>query len=69
MNSLMSSGTLALIYRQILGSESRYVTLNVVRPKNDRDHIVMGVLNIDEQIKREQSMLEENRVSVRSLRH
>lgn len=62
LQNLKSSGTITLIYRQLLGEESRYVTLNVVCPKNDRNHIVMGVMNIDEQIKREQSMLAENEV-------
>ncbi len=61
LRNLEQSGNVALTYRQILGDDYRYVTMNVVRPKNDRDHIVMGVMNIDVQMRREQSMLEENK--------
>ena len=58
--NLRESGTAALTYRQQLGDGTKYVTLNAVIPKNDPAHIVIGVLNIDAQMKREQTIIEEN---------
>ena len=59
---LEEDGSLSLTYRQLLGNSSRFVNTTIVHPKNDPDHIIMGVLNIDAQIKREQAMLEESRI-------
>ncbi len=59
LHNLKQSGTVSLTYRQMLADRSQYVTMIVVRPKNDKRHIVMGVINIDAQMRREQSMLEE----------
>ena len=61
LQNLKESGSLSLTYRQQLGDTSKYVAMNVVRPKNDPEHIVMGVMNIDAQIRREQSLLAESR--------
>ena len=58
--NLKANGTVALTYRQQLGDGIKYVSLNAVVPKNDPAHIVMGVLNIDSQMKREQSIIEES---------
>ena len=60
MQNLRENGTVALTYRQILGDGIKYVSLNAVVPKNDPAHIVMGVLNIDSQMKREQSIIEKS---------
>lgn len=60
VSNLRQSGTVVLTYRQQLGDDIKYVSLNVVVPKNDPAHIVIGVLNIDAQMKREQSIMEEN---------
>ena len=57
LRSVEEGRTLTLSYRQMLGDSIRYVSMNVVRPKNDMDHIVMGVMNIDAQIRREQTIL------------
>lgn len=62
LHHLMESGSLTLTYRQMLGDRSQYVSMIVVRPKNDENHIVMGVINVDAQIRREQSILEESKV-------
>ena len=59
--NLEESGSLAFTYRQVLGERTVYVSMNVVRPKNDPMHIVMGVMNVDAQVRREQSILEESR--------
>ena len=50
---LDTEGSMTMTYRQQLGNEIVYVSLMVVRPKNDNDHIIMGVTNIDAQVKRE----------------
>ena len=60
LRKLYRSGVVTLSYRQQLGKDIKHVSLNVVKPKNDPDHIVMGLLNIDAQTKREQSLLEKN---------
>ena len=60
LTNLKATGTVALTYRQQLGDGIKYVSLNAVIPKNDPSHIVVGVLNIDTQMKREQSIIEEN---------
>ena len=58
--NLDKTGTVSLTYRQSLGDEIKYVTLNIIRPKNDDSHIVMGILNIDAQMKHEQSILKQS---------
>ena len=60
LKNLKHSGMVVLTYRQQLGDDIKYVTLNVIRPKNDPDHIVMGLLNVDAQMKREQSILKQS---------
>ena len=60
LKNLRETGTVALNYRQQLGDGIKYVSLNAVVPKNDPAHIVMGVLNIDAQMKREQTIIEES---------
>ena len=60
MSHLAESGSLSLIYRQLLDGRQQYVNLMVVRPKNDPGHIVMGVFNTDAQVRREQKIESEN---------
>lgn len=60
LRHLEQSGSISLTYRQRLGDSVRFVTLNVVRPKNDLQHIVMGLMDVDSQVRREQEMLEKN---------
>ncbi|SCW26692.1 diguanylate cyclase (GGDEF) domain-containing protein [Ruminococcaceae bacterium YRB3002] len=60
LQHLDEAGSVSITYRQQLGGDTAYVTLYAVRPENDTEHIVMGVLNIDAQIKREQHMLEQS---------
>ena len=62
LRHLEESGSLTLTYRQLLGERSQYVSMFVVRPKNDPNHIVVGVLNVDAQIRREQSMMAESKI-------
>ncbi len=62
LRHLEQTGNVTLTYRQLLGDGTKYVTTSIVRPKNDPDHIVMGVSNVDAQMKREQEMLEKNAI-------
>ena len=62
LRHLEEGGSMTLTYRQLLGDRSQYVTLAVVHPKNDPKHVVMGVMNVDAQIRREQSMLAESKI-------
>lgn len=62
LRNLELTGNVTLTYRQLLGDGTKYVTTSIVRPKNDPDHIVMGVANVDAQMKREQEMLEKNQI-------
>ena len=56
---LEQTGSMTVTYRQILDGRPQYVTLLAVRPKNDNKHIIMGVFNVDAQIRREQTMARE----------
>ena len=60
LNNLKAEGTVTLTYRQHLGGEIKYVTLNAIFPPNDPAHIIVGVMNIDDQVKREKTLVEEN---------
>lgn len=54
-------GSVTDTYRQQLGDRTKYVTMTVVRPENDINHLIMGVMNIDERMRREQQLIDENR--------
>ena len=62
LGKLGATGTSSMTYRQMLDGRPQYVTMHVVRPLNDTDHVVIGVLNVDAQIRREQTMAEESAV-------
>ncbi|MBR6046083.1 MAG: GGDEF domain-containing protein [Ruminococcus sp.] len=58
---LERSGSMTFVYRQMLGGEYQYMSMIVVKPKNDEKHIVIGVFNIDQQRRREENMEKQNR--------
>ena len=60
LSMLTQTGMVSFTYKQLLDGRSQYVTMNVVRPKNDTHRIVIGVLNIDAQIRREQAAQQES---------
>ena len=62
LETLDQTGLMSLTYRQMLGGRSQYVTMLAVRPKNDEKRIIIGVVNVDAQIRREQSMVKEKEV-------
>lgn len=58
LNDIDIAGSLNLTYRQLLDGRPQYVSLTAVKPKNDPDHVVMGVLNIDAAKRREMAFRE-----------
>ncbi len=60
LDIMAQEGALAITYRQVIDGQSRYLSMLVVRPKNDEKHLVMGITNIDAQIKREQYIKSES---------
>ena len=60
LDALSQAGMVSFTYKQLLDGRSQYVTMNVVRPKNDINRIVIGVLNVDRQVRREQAALAES---------
>ena len=60
IKAVNENGSVSLVFRHNFGDRLRYVRMNAVRPKDDMDHIVLGLINIDSQIKHEQELSEEN---------
>lgn len=60
LSILAKEGTLTFTGRMLYGEEYKYVSILVVRPKNDENHLVIGLTNIDAQIKREEAIKEES---------
>ena len=59
LESLSKTGSVSYTYRQFLDSRTQYVTMMIVRPKNDSKRLVIGVINVDQQMRRELSMANE----------
>lgn len=60
MKELDKKRTVSYFFRQLLGNGIKYVRMNIVRSVEDSDHIVIGIINVDSQIKREKQLAEEN---------
>lgn len=60
LQALKQTGSLSLTYRQMLDGRPQYVTLLAVMPKNDPSRVIMGVMNVDAQTRRELSMARES---------
>ena len=58
MQNLETNGSLTLTYRQLLDGRIQYVSMIAVKPKNDPHHIVIGVINIDADKRRETAFRE-----------
>lgn len=56
MANLKQSGSISLSYRQLLDGRQQYMNMTIVQPKNDLHHIVMGVFNMDAQVRHELSI-------------
>lgn len=59
LDIMAQEGALTLSYRQLFDGQAQYVALFVVRPKNDEKHLIIGVTNIDAQVRREETIKEE----------
>ena len=60
LSNLQHDGMVSITYRQMLDGKHRYMNMQVVQPKNDPRHIVIGVSNTDAQVRREQSLRAQN---------
>ena len=61
LKNIRNSGSVSLTYRQELDGTLKYVNLLAFRQKDDAEHIVIGVRNIDTQTRHEQFMEAQNR--------
>ena len=57
--ALKKTGSVSLCYRQLLSGRQQYMEMLIVKPKNDDRHIVIGVANVDEQVRHEQEVAKE----------
>ena len=60
LENLLTSGSVSLRYRQFINGRYQYMSMRAVLPKNDSHHIVIGVYNIDDQVRRMRSLHEES---------
>ncbi len=60
IKNLSTTGFMSLVYRQLLGDVTKYVNMIVISPRNDPDIIIMGVIDIDEQMRKEQSITQKS---------
>ncbi len=52
INSLLNTNVYTITYRLLLDGEPEYVNLRAVRPLGDENHVVIGVVNINDSMKR-----------------
>lgn len=55
LEALNQTGAVSFTYRQLLDGRTQYVTMTIVRPKNKANRIIIGVMNVDAQVRREQA--------------
>ena len=53
INVLNTSKRVTATYRLVINGNPEYMELRAIRVKNDENHVVLGVVNIDESVKRE----------------
>ena len=65
LRSLDENGAFTITYRLLIGEPSVYVHLKAVRMSRDKDHIIIGVSNIEAQMKTQMKMrkLQEEKVN------
>lgn len=61
LSNISKKGTVSLTYRQIINGRPQYVNLLAARNKDDPQHVSIGVVNVDEQMRRELKITEEIR--------
>ncbi len=57
--ALKKTGSVSFSYCQHLGGREQYMEMLIVRTKNDDRHVVIGVANVDEQVRHEQEVAKE----------
>ena len=61
-NTLLASveekRTFSIVYRLIIDGKPEYVNLRAVRPRDDNEHIIIGVININESMQKEEEYKE-----------
>lgn len=60
ISALRSSGSVSISYRQLIDGREQYMKLMAFIQNNNKEHIVIGVRNVDKKVRREMSMLAEN---------
>ena len=55
LDALSQTGAVSFTYKQLLDGRPQYVTMTVVRPVNDTNRIVIGIMNVDRHVRREQA--------------
>lgn len=61
IKALDENGTVSIVYRQMLDGKEQYLNLIAMKSSTDDDGIVLGVGNIDTQVRKEQAIQAENR--------
>ena len=56
LRTLDEHGTFTLNYRLLIGENPIYVSMKAVRMQMDRDHIIIGVSNVDAQMRQKEEM-------------
>ncbi|MER2236338.1 MAG: diguanylate cyclase, partial [Candidatus Limivicinus sp.] len=56
LRTLDEHGTFTLTYRLVTGEEPIYVSMKAVRMKSDRGHIIIGVSNVDAQMRQKEEI-------------
>ena len=60
IESLRQKDSMSLTYRQLLDGRQQYMNMTLVTPENDPHHIIMGVSNIDADVRHELSIKAES---------
>ena len=56
LRNLDASGNFMTTYRQMLGGTPTYVSMKAVRMQGDRKHIIVGVSNVDAQLRQKEAL-------------
>lgn len=56
INSVRSTGSLSLRYRQVIDGKEKYMNMLVFMQDKETDHMVIGIQNVDKKVRREMSL-------------
>lgn len=60
LNVIRGTGSISLPHRILVRDSSEYVNMFIISPENDPNHIVIGVLNVDAQVRRNLKLESQN---------